>query len=124
MKRYFLCIIFVLCGCASVPFEGWTKADTARQVTYTALHVADWAQTAEISRSNGEYCEAGGAGIFIGEHPEESDVHIYFASTLLLQTAISAMLKPKYRKAWQYIWIGAEAATVAHNFSIGLNAEF
>ena len=35
-----MCIILVV-GCASVPFEGWTKADTARQVSYTALHVAD-----------------------------------------------------------------------------------
>ena len=124
MKRYFLCIIFVLCGCASVPFEGWTKADTARQVAYAALHVMDWAQTAEIARSNGEYYEAGLAGIVIGEYPEESDVHVYFASTLLLQTAISAMLEPEYRSAWQYVWIGAEGVTVAHNFSIGLRFGF
>jgi len=118
-----LCVLFLV-GCASVPFEGWTKADTTRQVAYTALHVMDWAQTTEISRSNGEYYEAGLAGIVIGEHPEESDVHVYFASTLLLQTAISAMLEPKYRSAWQYVWIGAEGVTVAHNFSIGLRFGF
>lgn len=124
MKRYFLCIIFVLCGCASAPFEGWTKADTARQVAYTAVHAMDWAQTVDISRSNGEYCEKGGASLVIGNDPKESDVHIYMASTLLLQTAIPAMLKPEYRKAWQYIWIGVEGGTVAHNFSIGLRCGF
>ena len=118
-----LCLL-LLVGCASVPFEGWTKADTTRQVAYTALHVMDWAQTTEIARSNGEYYEAGLAGIVIGEHPEESAVHVYFASTLLLQTAISAMLEPKYRAAWQYVWIGAEGVTVAHNFSIGLRFGF
>jgi len=118
-----LCLLLMV-GCASVPFGGWTKADTARQVAYTALHVADWAQTVEISRSNGEYYEAGLAGIVIGEYPEESDVHLYFASTLILQTAISAMLAPKYRAAWQYVWIGAEGVTVAHNYSIGLRFGF
>jgi len=118
-----LCIVLMV-GCASVPFEGWTKADTARQVTYTALHIADWAQTVDISKSNGEYYESGLAGIVIGEYPEESDVHLYFASTLILHTAISAMLSPKYRSAWQYVWIGAEGVTAAHNYSIGLRFGF
>ena len=123
LKSSGMLFLILMVGCASVPFEGWTKADPARQVTSTALHVADWAQTAEIARDP-KYCEAGLAGIVIGEYPEESDVHIYFASTLILQTAISAMLAPKYRAAWQYVWIGTEAATVTHNYSIGLKVSF
>ena len=124
MKRYFLFIIFVLCGCASVPFEGWTKADTARQVAYTALHIADWGQTVDISRNPDKYYEAGLAGLVIGEHPSESQVHTYMATTLLIQTAIPAMLAPEYRKWWQYVWISAECVTVAHNLSIGLRVGF
>jgi len=124
MKKFLVILSLVLSGCASTPFDSWTKADTARQVAYTTLHIADWAQTVEISRSPSEYYEAGLAGIVIGEYPKESDVHLYFASTLVLQTLIPAMLATKYRAAWQYVWIGAEGVTVAHNFSIGLRFGF
>jgi hypothetical protein len=118
-----LCIL-ILVGCASVPFENWTKADTARQVVYTTTHVMDWVQTVNITHSDGKYYEAGLSHCIIGHHPEERDVNLYMVSTLALQTIIPAMLEPKYRRAWQYIWIGAEGATVAHNFSIGLTLDF
>jgi len=124
MKTIVALCLLLLVGCASAPFEGWTKADTTRQVAYSALHVADWAQTVEITHSNGRYYEAGLASYAMGHHPDEPEVHLYMGSTLLLQTAISAMLEPKYRRAWQYVWIGSEGGTVLHNYSIGLRFGF
>lgn len=121
------CIFIFGCGhgfIADKPFDRWTKEDTQRQLVYTAVHVVDWAQTVQISRDPVNYQEEGLLRAMAGNHPSESEVHQFFATTLLLQTAIPAMLKPKYRKMWQYTWIGAEASNDIRNFSLGLHGEF
>jgi hypothetical protein len=41
-------MVFLVSGCASRPFENWSRQDTYRQAAYTALHVVDWAQTVTI----------------------------------------------------------------------------
>jgi hypothetical protein len=129
--KYFIvifCLLFV--GCASVPFENWTKEDTERQIAYTAFHAWDWMQTKQIARNPDQYKEIGLPAVFYGEHPSESEVDFFCASTLLIQTAIPAMLKSETkngyhpRKWYQMIWIGLEAGTVAHNFQLGLHGEF
>ncbi|MGD9159002.1 MAG: hypothetical protein PVG39_11390 [Desulfobacteraceae bacterium] len=125
MKKLFIILFcFLMTGCATRPFKNWTKEDTQRQIVYTVEHAVDWMQTKQIAKNPGKYKEIGLPGVFYGEHPSTSEVDFFFASTLLIQTAIPAMLKPKYRKWYQMIWIGLETGTVFRNFSLGLHGEF
>lgn len=113
-------VFLVVVGCAHRPFEDWSKADTARQAVYTALHVTDWAQTIEF-RSN----DRQEANPLLGSHPNAETVHLFIGSSLIAHTAISALLQPKYRRIWQYFWIGAEGWAVYHNhYSCGVRVGF
>jgi hypothetical protein len=124
----YICLIFAFLvffiGCASTPFEGWTKADTMRQAAYTGLHIVDWAQTIQIARNPDKFEECGLLRIVSGNHPTDTQVHQFFGGTLILQTVIPSMLKPKYRQAWQTMWIGIEGSNDIRNFSLGLHGEF
>ena len=126
LKKVTFILIFILVGftygCASYPFEGWNSEDTYRQLTFTALHAVDWSQTLGLV-NNPEYQEANAAWA-IGKHPSEASVHLYMAACLIFQTAAPAMLTPKYRKWWQYIWIGEKSYYVNRNYSIGLKGDF
>ena len=124
MKRFFPIFVLLAISCASRPFEGWTNTDSARQIAYSAVHVVDWVQTLDIAKNPDKYSECGLAKNFIGTKPTESRIHLYMGSTLILHTAMSAMLKPKYRKWFQYIWIGIEAGTVYSNYSVGYTSNF
>jgi hypothetical protein len=117
MKYITIFFCFLISGCVAKPFMFWTNADTARQAIYTVVHIMDWSQTTETSRKPKKYKEN---NPILGKHPSETAVHIYMFITLLLQTAIPAILKPRPRKWYQIIWIGIESYTVYHNFTIGL----
>lgn len=115
--------------------NAWTATDTALQATYTVLHVMDWSQTLHIAR-NHVHCYPNGTGIacaldyednsLLGEHPSIGLVNSYFASTLVLHTAVSYILPKPYRTIWQAITIGIEYGTVQHNrrTGIGVNLHF
>lgn len=108
-------------GAAPVYASDWTKADTARQMAYLTLHVADWGQTRYIAKNPNRYLEK---NLFLGGHPSLSRVDSYFAFTALAHTAISYALPPDWRRGWQYITIGVEAGAVGYNYSIGLKMDF
>lgn len=124
MKRFAPILIVFMIGCAHRPFEDWTRADTARQVAYTALHIIDISQTVQIAKNPDNFKEIGLLKFYSGEHPSEQQVYEFGITTLILQTAIPAMLKSKYRRIYQWFWIGAEGGNVARNFSIGLHGSF
>lgn len=103
----------------------WTKADTYREVTYLALHVADWGQTLEIADHPEKWHEYNPV---LGSHPSRGDVNAYFIATGLLHPVISYGLR-KYApdgwvQAWQYVTIGIEIGAVANNASIGIGFGF
>lgn len=108
------CMIFV--GCAAHPFEGWSKADTYRQIASTALVATDWMQTREIA-TNDQFTEQ---NPILGEYPTTKEVDIYMGVSILLQTLISGALAPEYRQYWQYGTIVGRAICVGHNYSIGV----
>ena len=115
----------------------WTKADTAWQLTYVAFHVADWGQTLHIRE-----CDRGESAVYngqtyykdgcnheegnpiLGSYPSRGEVNTYFATTLILHTAIAYYLPPKYRRVWQIAWIGIEANMVSHNINAGVKFSF
>lgn len=115
-------------GAGPVYASDWTKADTAWQLGYLALHVADWGQTRNIVRRADTGCDGDPTCIernpFLGRNPSLKRVDTYFAVTALAHTAISYALPSDWRRGWQMITIGMEAGVVGYNYSIGLKMDF
>lgn len=99
----------------------WTQADTAREVAYLALHVADWGQTLYISDHPSEFKEYNPV---LGAHPSRGDVNAYFITTAILHPVISYVLPRPYREIWQYSTIVLQVGVTAHNASIGIGFGF
>jgi len=112
-------LLLAVCGCAHA--EEWSRADTARQAAYTALHLADWAQTRYITTHRQDFVET---NAMLGERPSLGRINNYFAATLAGHYAISALLPTKYRPYWQYGTITIEAYFVLHNRAIGIGFQF
>jgi hypothetical protein len=85
--------------------ENWTKADTVRQATF---HPDGWCELNPI----------------IGSHPSVAKVDTYFAGCLVAHTLIAVALPPKYRKIWQYTWIGLRPDLWYGICRQGLNGSF
>lgn len=123
MKALIFLIIFLpttaLAGDDYV-FRDWTKQDIALQATASLLHVADWMQTREIA-SNNEYIEL---NPILGEHPSQSEVNWFMGGMILGGWIVSDLLPPKWRRYYQMLYIGSEAATVAHNYNAGVTFKF
>ena len=110
-------ILILFVGCAAVPFESGSTADTARQTAFTALLAADWYQTRRIA-DDPNYYETNPV---LGEQPSSSSVDLYMVGCAVGHAVVSGCLKPgKWREAWQYLWVGAEGATVVNNHRIGV----
>lgn len=118
MKKIILILFLGISG--NTYAHEWTKSDKWRQGAYTALHVADWLQTRQISKRD-EFTER---NTILGEHPFTEDVDRYFAVTLIAHYLIADNLPPKYRRAFQYVTIGVQAGAVGHNYSAGVQIRF
>lgn len=114
--RILALLMMMVTGCAAYPFEGWDGRDTRLQAAYTALHVMDWAQTAQIAR-NDDYHEL---NPILGEHPSASEVNLFMGVSLVLFTVLPGLIQPKYRTWMTSYMCLARAAAVAHNYRIGI----
>ncbi|MEK7593512.1 MAG: hypothetical protein AAB464_02245 [Patescibacteria group bacterium] len=128
MKRKIILFFFFLIISPSLALaedewwgKDWTNKDTAREVVYSALHIADWGQTRYIAKNPQKFYER---NPLLGKHPSVGKVDTYFFGGLVAHAAISYILPPKYRWVWQYVGIGMEGGAVAHNASIGIKFEF
>jgi len=135
-KLIVICCLF--CASNSFAFDEWTNTNTALQVTYSILHILDWGQTLHqakqnwkytktISNSNGTTCTAykiEESNFILGDHPSQTKVNLYFASTLLLHPVVSYALPKVWRESWQTAGIGLEIYVVGKNFTVGLNGLF
>lgn len=93
----------------------WSEADTARQIAYTALHLLDWNQSKKIQRNPDLYKET---NILLGNHPSQGQSNNYMALTLLGHLALSGMLPPEWRKAFQIGTMGLEGYATLSNKKI------
>lgn len=101
--------------------QDWTTGDTVLQLTYTTLHVLDWAQTLHIARNPDDYYEK---NRHLGQHPSEGKVNTFFAATLVANTAISIWLPKPYRTGWQLYLNIERAYWVRNNHQIGIKIHF
>lgn len=58
--------------------------------------------------------------IIMGKAPSAGVVHAYFASCILGNTALYAILPEKWRTVWYSLLIGLESAVVMHNINVGI----
>lgn len=121
MKR---AILATLAALGSTQSLGMDTDSLTRQWAYTALHVADWAQTRNIARS----ASVGGSWIetnpILGPRPSQARVNRYFVATLAAHWAISYNLSPALRREWQIGTIALQAIVVRNNYQLGISASF
>ena len=110
-------ILILFVGCAAVPFEGWSTADTAREVTFQGLNAVDWYQTSRIA-DDPCYTEL---NPILGENPSRQSVDLFMLGVAVGHVVVSGLLEPEYwRPAWQYLGIGSKGATVVWNYREGV----
>ena len=98
----------------------WTETDTALQLSYTALHVADWGQTLDIENHPGHY----ETNPILGRNPSRGEINTYFAGTLALHWLIARALPQKWRSHFQLGTIALEFGVVSDNYSAGIRFDF
>ncbi|MGE0546945.1 MAG: hypothetical protein AB7O24_04900 [Kofleriaceae bacterium] len=106
------CAVMVM-ALATMGCGGWTKRDTALQLTFAAAAAADWAQTRSVVSSCDEQ------NPFIGACGDNIPPGVWFPLTGLIHSGIAAALPPKWRTAWQALTIGAEVNMVWMNHANG-----
>lgn len=121
MKR--IVIALLLLPTTASALDEWTPADSVREATYLALHVADWGQTryANNDENQHRYIEQ---NKILGESPSLKRIDTYFAVTALAHVGVAYVLPRKWREAFQYTTIGMEAVVVFRNNSIGVRFDF
>lgn len=119
MKRAAAAILLCAAGGAHAG-EPFSTRDWQLQLAYTAVHLADYAQTRDIKNRPGMR----ELNPLLGDHPGDARVRNYFAATLAAHWAITYALSPKYRPYWQGVTIAIEVGVVARNYNIGLRVAF
>jgi hypothetical protein len=108
----FLILWMGLGGCASAQADEILKLEIA----YQSIAAVDMLQTLNIE--NEHWCEE--TNRLLGKHPSNKEVISYFIATGVIHAIITSKLPVKYARVFEYVTIGFEAGTVAHNYSIGM----
>ena len=98
----------------------WSHTDTALQLSYTALHIADWGQSLDIENHPNHF----ETNPVLGSHPTRGEINTYFATTLALHWLIARALPQKWRNQFQLGTIALEFDVVSDNRSAGIRVNF
>jgi hypothetical protein len=101
----------------SFAFGTWNQETTARELCFLFTLSKDWQQTLDISKNPDEYSEQ---NAFLGRHPDQTKVNMYFAGCAMAHAFITYILPPKLSKVWQVTWIGIQSSVTDHNINNGL----
>lgn len=120
--RIIIFLIIIIAIPISPAYSGkWTRVDTAREMTWIAIHVIDWGQTLDIARRSNQYSEI---NPLMGRHPSVGRVN----NLMILGTVAhigGAYLCPKnLRGVYQWTSIIVNAGFIIHNHKIGLKVRF
>jgi hypothetical protein len=99
--------------------DPWTPAQKYAEAAYFTLTTADMLQTLEFRRAGGYEKNP-----LLGREPSQSRVIVGITTAMALHWWITDMLPSRYRKYWQYVWIGIEADAVRHNWRCGYRVRF
>lgn len=115
--RTFLCLglIIALVFFTCLPTDAKAETNWWR-VSSNTLLIADWMQTLHISKDD-NYIETNNV---LGEHPERSNVNLYFISMILLNNWIGE----KYGDWWYITVTVNQTYYVHHNFTAGVQFSF
>lgn len=95
--------------------------DMAKQIAYSALHIADWQQTRRIAARPDKWVET---NPILGPNPSQARINQYFTGTLIAHWGITYALPPDWRKPFQDGSIALEAMVVHKNYQLGISARF
>lgn len=101
-------------------FGSWNQETTARELCFLFTLSKDWQQTLDISKNPEDFAES---NPFLGPHPNEGKVHMYFAGCAMTHALVAYMLPPEYSKLWQVTWIGIQSNVTEHNTNNGLDQQ-
>ena len=104
----------------AVQADEWTRADTGRQVAYTALLGLDMATTLDIKNHDDTHESGIITRQILGRNPETLPTVGYFAAVGVLNYAVARNLPSKYRKPFQILTSVLAGGHVIHNWRIGL----
>lgn len=93
----------------------WTREDTARQVAWSILTLADRLQTLDIARDPRCY----EINPLLGRHPSDGRINSYFAASLIAKALVSSWLPAPWRERWQGLGVSSSAYLIGHNDSVG-----
>lgn len=113
-------MVFAVACCTGAHAGDWSKADTNLEAVFLTLGALDWLQTREVIKHPDRYSER---NIFLGKHPSNADVNVWFAFGLAAHVGIAAALPPAWRAPFQYVTIGLEGGLVLRNYRIGVRIE-
>lgn len=116
--------IGILATLGSTQAIGMDSESLTRQISYTALHIADWQQTRRIAASaanGGPWIET---NPILGPQPTQAEVNRYFAATLIGHWIIAYSLPESWREPFQMGTIVLQASVVQRNYNLGISASF
>lgn len=116
----FIITMSLLTPSSSYSFGSWNQETTARELCFLFSLSTDWKQTLEIAKNPDKYSET---NPILGEHPDESKVHTYFAACALTHALVAYMLPPEYSKIWQVTWIGIQSSVTDSNRDNGIDKD-
>lgn len=116
----FIMTLSLLTPSSSYSFGSWNQETTARELCFLFSLSTDWKQTLEIAKNPDKFSEA---NPILGEHPDESKVHTYFAACALTHAFVAYMLPPEYSKIWQVTWIGIQSSVTDSNRDNGIDKD-
>lgn len=114
-------ILWFVLGMPGAWANDWNKSDSARELAFSALLIADWSQTLQIADDCDTYIET---NPILGSCPSRSKVNTYMAVSLLGHAGISYLLPRKYRSTWQNVTLIIQSSYVYNNYQIGLKIKF
>lgn len=107
MRLLPLVLVLSLCACPG----NWRTSDTILESTLVGITIVDWHQTVKITEGCREI------NPIIGECGQRVNMHLYFASVLILQGIVGRLISPDWRSTMHGAWIGVESAVVYDNFA-------
>jgi hypothetical protein len=110
-----------LCSLGTAKAEDWSTSTKILATSAMVLTVADWGQTRDIVKSNGQYIEL---NRILGPRPSMSAVNTYFVATLATQYIVAEFLPDPYKTMVLSGMLGISLQAVGNNKSIGLKINF